>query len=1117
MRKPTRQSATTADQLSLFTAHSDPAPLRRSDAQPDPAPRAQVHAGATPRVYTIHPALPFLPTLARALSDGALPTPLGSPRSPLDLAAVTLLLPTRRATRALQDAFLAASSRRAQLLPRVRPIAEGEEELTLLSGLAGLTSLNAAELSLAPAIPELERRLVLTKLVLQWSKIMREPRFRVPDADLMPFAAAGANTPAQAANLARELARLIDMVETENVSLSALKTLVSEEFAAHWQQTLAFLDIVTSWWPDHLVEDGKLAPMDRRNRLILAEAQRLRETEPSSPIIVAGVTGSIPATVELMRTIATLPQGAIVLPGVDLDLDEASWQAITAGGPSDGAAGRPHCEHPQFGLKTLLDRLGVPRADVIPLGGSPAPQLATRAKLVSEAMRPSSTTAAWHTFTANADQLAFADAVRGLTLIEAPSALDEAETIALILREVAETPGRTAALVSPDRLLARRVAIALESWGIRVDDSAGRPFAKTVPGTVLDLTIDAIAHDFAPAPLIALLKHPLVRLQLDPFAIRRAARAIELAAFRGPYLGKGLDGVTAALDKAERDCALGEEPRGARRPKAVRRLFPEDWQDAHDLIARLKTALAPLVVLFAVTDPYPLSTLAAAHASAAEALCALPSLASIAVGTAPAPDPAAPLPNPLWQGEAGFCAKTLFEALMQETLPAPEVAAFDYPDLYRALIATENVRPRIPAHPRLSIWGPFEARLQQCDVLILGSLNEGTWPEAADPGPWLNRPMRSALNLPAPEEKIGYAAHDFTQLLASPRVYLTRAEKIEGVPKVPSRWLMRLEAVLAGLGLKDELRTEAGASTYLAWARQRDAPDQRITIKRPQPRPPLALRPRKLSVSAVETWIGNPYAIFASRILGLEALPAIGSEPDAAIRGGIIHEVLARFTQAHPAALPNDIETDLLRHAHDVLKDWTGHPRVAGFWLPRFERFARWFAETEPARRGLTCQVAAEVKGSTVIGSLDAPFTLTARADRIDIARGMLTITDYKTGAPPPAQKVLSQTSPQLPLEAAIAMAGGFEGIAALPLAGLRYIQASGGEPAGREIFVATSYAAQLAADTIDGLNRHIALFDDPSTPYAVTRRAEFRYDFDDYAHLARVAEWSAVTGEEDA
>jgi ATP-dependent helicase/nuclease subunit B len=286
------------------------------------------------------------------------------------------------------------------------------------------------------------------------------------------------------------------------------------------------------------------------------------------------------------------------------------------------------------------------------------------------------------------------------------------------------------------------------------------------------------------------------------------------------------------------------------------------------------------------------------------------------------------------------------------------------------------------------------------------------------------------------------------------------------------------------------------------------------------PRPPYALRPRQLSVSAIERWIANPYGIYAGRILKLEALPLIGTEPDAAIRGAIIHEALARFTADNPTSLPDDIEQALLRHASAVLQDWTRSPRVAAFWLPRLERFAKWFAQTEPARRLPDGRVVAEVKGRRVIGSLDAPFTLTARADRIDVANGQAIITDYKTGTPPTPKQVAAQTRPQLPLEAAIAIDGGFDGIAAMTVSELRYIRASGGEPAGIETPVAGpragSDASKLAADTITGLNKHIAEFDDVATPYAVARRDQFRYDFDEFAHLARVAEWSTAASEDD-
>lgn len=1071
-----------------------------------------------PRLYSIDPAQPFLRTLARALLAGELSASGAPPGDPLDLAATTIIMPTRRATRALQEAFLAVSPNKALLLPRIRPIAGDEDDLSLFADLSSLHDAAAAPLDLPVAVGAMERLLLLTRLVMQWSAAMRRTDEASPDAGLEPFASAGAASPAQAASLSRELARLIDMVETENVSLDGLSSLVEEaEFAQHWQKTLSFLEIITAWWPAQLRGAGKLSPMDRRNKAILAEANRLRTHPPAGPVIVAGVTGSIPATVELMRAVLDLANGALVLPGLDFELDEPSWQAITVSKRGPEPASRPHAEHPQFGLKTLLDRLGLGRVDVTPLA-PPTPGGAThlRLKLISEAMRPSASTVAWRDVSRAAGTGAYAAALDGMSLIEAPSAETEAEAIALILREAAEQQGITAALVSPDRLLARRVAIRLEAWGIRVDDSAGRPFAKTVPGTVLDLCLSAVAEDFSPEALISLLKHPLVRLQLDPFSIRRAARAIELGAFRQAYLGAGLDDVLRALDAAERACDPDPEgPRGSGRPRAVRQLRPQDWQAARDLIARTKAAFAPLSGLFSSSEPVTLQALAEAHAHTAEALCAEPAKP----GAKPA-SPAAPPPaSPLYQGEAGRAAAALFDGLMTDDGAGLTLKARDYPDLYRALIATENVRPRVPVHPRLSIWGPLEARLQQPDIIILGSLNDGTWPESADPGPWLNRPMRQKLGLPAPEEKIGYAAHDVTQLIAGPRVVLTRAQKIDGVPTVPSRWLMRLKALLGGLGLTHALSQKPGAPAFLAWAEERDTPSavRPPPLQRPAPRPPLDLRPRKLSVSGIETWIANPYAIFAGRILNLERLPPLGLEPDAAIRGGLIHEALARFVAAYPSELPADIEAELMVRAKAALGAWTGHARVAAFWLPRFERFARWFASTEPARRKAVTTIAAEIKGEMKLQAPGGPFTLTARADRIDTTHAGLVITDYKTGAPPPPKMVQTEKAPQLLLEAAIALAGGFDKIAASEIAGLRYIRASGGDPAGEEVAITHGEPRALAEKALAGLTRHIARFDDPNTPYTVTRRARFHYDFDAFAHLARVAEWSANSSDEDA
>jgi len=1041
------------------------------------------------RVYTVPPGSAFLDAIATAVLKGDLPTPGGPAPKPLDLPNVTLLLPTRRAARALQEAFLKAGGGRAMMLPRIRPISEGEEDLTLLSGLATDAPLGPDALDLPPAVSEIARRLALTELVLKWSQVMRR------SADAASFladeaTAAGANTPAQAAHLAAELARLMDMVETERPGepvLQELAALVPEEFSEHWQQTIEFLKIVTEAWPAHLEETGLLSPAQRRNQAILAEAERLAASAPRGPVIVAGVTGSIPATVQLMRAVADLPQGAIVLPGLDPHLDDESWAKVPV-----------HPEHPQFGLRTLLDRLGLERNGVHVLPGSaPSPAQSGRATLIAEAMRPSGTTGRWHDYTETADRDGVRTALSGISLIEAPSAQDEAEVVALILREAAETPGRTAALVSPDRLLARRVAARLQAWGIRVDDSAGRPFAKTVPGTFLDLVISAIAKDFAPADVMALLKHPLTRVGLDAFSVRRAARALEIAAFRDVYLGHGLDGIARALAAAEEAVSLGE-----RRHAAVRRLWPDDWTGAHDLAARLKDAFAPLTAVFAA-GAQPLRAIAEAHVRTAEALARLPETDD------------AEQTSPLWGGEAGATASTFFTGLMDPDLTAPSIDAADYPDLYRSLITGLNVRPRVAVHPRLFIWGPFEARLQQTDVMILGSLNDGTWPEVSDPGPWLNRRMREALGLPSPEEKIGYAAHDFTAFLGAPRVYMTRAQKIDGVPTVPSRWLMRLNALLAGLKLKDALRTE---EPWLGWARARDSIAERQRLKAPEPRPALALRPRKMSVTRIETWLANPYAIFARDILKLEKLPELGASPDAALRGSIVHEIMSRFAKAFPDTLPSDPDDELVAIAEDVLARYAGNPRVAAFWLPRFKRFAQWFIETEPARRRNVTRVVAEVDGKLAVSGPAGPFTLTARADRIDQGTDGLIITDYKTGQLPADSRVVQGLAPQLPLEAAIARGeAGFTGIGAGAVTALRYIRAGGGEPPGEERTVKADDIAALSDTAVQRLGTLIATFDDAATPYKALRRVGFNYEHDDYAHLARVGEWAAAVEDEDA
>lgn len=1035
----------------------------------------------TKRIYTVPPGVAFLPALARAILNGDLPTPGGQAPDPLSLPDITLSLPTRRAVRAAQDAFLAASGARALLMPRIRPISDGEDDLSLLTKLATPAALGAEALDLSEPIPALERTLMLMQLVQRW----RDQLADQPDGTVM------SNTAAQSAGLAIELASLMDEIEREDVAFDKIHELVPDTYSEHWKKTVDFLKIVSNFKALGLTSEVEL-----RNALIRGEADRLAAHPPQAPYIVAGVTGSIPATVTLMRAVATLPNGAIVLPALDLTMDDASWNAIAPTGPEQPA----HPEHPQFGLKRLLDQLGIDRHDVQILPGAQARATTVqRNAFISEAMRPSATTERWHTYTSSADPSEIKTALTGVSLIEAPSAQDEAEAVALILREAIETPGHTAALVSPDRLLARRVAIRLQAWGIRVDDSAGRPFAKTVPGTFLNLVAGVIVSDFAPADVMALLKHPLCRLKMKAFDVRRFGRALEIAAFRTPYIGRGTDGIAAALRKCESD-RLAREPHLHR---AAKRLWDDDLIGAAELVARLKEAFEPLSALYRRPGQHTLASFAKAHSETAERLAGLDD-----------EDPGRQLDgNPLWQGDAGAAAAEFFRNMIDPSLPEIKIAAADYADLYQSLLARENVREHTAVHPRVTIWGASEARLQQPNVLVLGSLNEGTWPKAAETGAWLNRPMRQALGLPSPEEETGRAAHDFISLLGADRVILTRAQKVNGVPTVPSRWLMRITALLNGLDLRDALKPE---TPWLAWARARDAIDPELRnktkISQPEPRPPVEIRPRKMSVTRVEEWIKNPYAIYARNILELEPLPPLGVAPDQSVRGALVHDVLARFAALHPTSLPSDMRAALRDISRQRLAELAGDPRVAAFWMPRLQRFLDWFAATEPERRANVRIVVSETSGSLILDAPAGPFTLTARADRIDDSDLGLIIIDYKTGSIPEKKHVLTGRAPQLPLEAAIAASdAGFPSLTGRAVQGLKYIRASGGEPPGEEQDIDPKDGIAALADTaLHKLSALVASYDDPATPYTAVRRSGFNYDYDAYAHLARIAEWSA-------
>lgn len=1022
------------------------------------------------RIFTIPPSAPFLDALARAILDGNLPREGGAPPGPAELAAYQIYLPNRAACRALADAFLRASDARATLLPRIKPLGSAEEDALLLlrpddEGEAD----GRPDLPVAPAIAALDRRMALTQLVLAWAKNLRKGRTSGDTALRI------ADTPAAAAELALELMRLMDEAETEGVDLRRLREMLPERFAAHEQMSLSFLSIVLEAWPAYLAERGLLNPVARRNRIMALETARLRELAPETPVIIAGSTGSIPATAELMRAVLDLPGGAIVLPGLDLALDEASW---------DAAADHP--EHHQAGLHHLLTGLDARRRDVsVVKGTEPAGAPGHRLAFLSEAMRPAATVGLWPQFTGSADPAGIRESLKPVSLIAAPTEQEEAAAIALVLREVMETPGKTANLVTPDRTLARRVAAELGRWGLTLATSGGEMLRATPAGVFHDLIAETAATGSQIA-LLALLKHPLTRLGLPEGAAQSAARILEIAGMRQAWCGEGLDALARSFVLAKRT-----KPRH----RAIDRFSDEEWEAADALLAGLKEALRPLSRL-ARRANVPFAELAAAHAKAAEAL------AADEVGGSAG----------LAQGADGEAMAAFMRTLASDA-PGPAIALRDYPALFRSLIRLEKTKPAVAAHPRLQILGAMEARLTSADLVVIAGLNEGTWPEAADPGPWLNRSMRAALGLPSPERRIRLAAHDFRQMMGAGEVVLTRSLKSGGAPTVPSRWLMRVEALLQGLSLDGVL---AANKPWAQWSAARNQTEAAPPAKPPSPCPPLDARPRRLSVSDIQVLITNPYAIYAKHILELSALNPLEAGPGGAERGQIIHDMLHRFARAFPGALPPACASELLAIFDDCAALYGDHARISAFWRPRLERFASWFEETEPARRQ-DAQILTEVPGELTFEAPQGPFTLRARADRIDLhPDGGLALYDYKSGAMPTDAAVTEFKAPQLPLEALIAFDGHFDGLASRQVVKLAYISAKGGEPAGMERELAKEPPDVLAKAARKGLIALIERFDDAATPYTAMRRAAFSdsYRFDDYAHLARVAEWKGATEE---
>ncbi|MFN3890987.1 MAG: double-strand break repair protein AddB [Beijerinckiaceae bacterium] len=1038
-------------------------------------------------VCSIAPGAPFLPNFARALMEGRVVEGFPDKSDAASLSNATIYVPTRRAARALALELARSSERDAIILPRIVPLGvmDGVENDLLFDASTPDSELaRVLGEDLPDAVGDMQRRLTLTRLIHAWSKGLRgaiqsigaDGKITASEEEPMLVAVA----PAHAFHLAGDLGALIDEMIIEEVDWSKLDALAPENLAKYWGITLDFLKIATKAWPGHLEALRLIDKAARQMALVQRRVAQIEAGAASGVEIVAGSTGANIATAHLMAAIAKSPRGAVVLPGLDKALDDESWSAI-AGERSDPASG-----HPQGAFRRLLPLIGIGREDVRELACA-APDIAARMSLVCEAMRPAETTERWSQWRRDKSDADLEGALGEVAIIEAADEREEALAIAIALREAITVPEATAALITPDRNIARRVRAELQRWDIELDDSGGDPLANSPLGVMARLALDCAHPSCASAPLLALLRHPLVRLGFPAAWIGRLVSDAELGLLRGsqPDLADPITLVRETRDRMRND---------AHTHPTIKGLTDSDWNGAGELLARLQAALEPLRKLSETLPRPQIRAWVGAHETAIRAL----------IAQAPGEESGAI--------EDLAVLLLLLEELSQAQDFEDGLGADDYAVFFETAARETAVRRQRAHHPRIKSLGLLEARLMSADVTVLAGLDETVWPPATKTDSFLSRPMRAELGLSAPERRIGQTAHDFVQAFGAQRVFLTRAKKRAGAPTTPSRFLQRLGA-LAGKAL--DARREAGAY-YLRMAQALDARSDLKPVARPQPRPPVELRPARLSVTRVETLRRDPYAIYAERILRLKPLDGLDEDETAQGFGTRMHEALAQFQKANPNGPGPGARADLLATAARVFQDLRTDPEFEAFKWPRIEAICDAWLAWESRRRADVASALIEQSAELEFRLADGtPFTLSAAADRIEKrADGSYVVIDYKTGTPPSARMVAVGFAPQLTLEAEMIRLGAFGGAPANALVSdASYVKLGGGEGVQEKGILernSTKSVAQLGQEHMAGLRALLMQFRDPQFPYSPRPYPQFESRSTTYDHLSRYREWSS-------
>ncbi len=993
----------------------------------------------TPAVYNIAAGIPFADTLASVILAE-------TSGSPAELTRYKIMLPTRRGCRHMRDAFLRLTNGKPLLLPHLQTIGDIDEDELMLN-MAGSESAEAL-LSIPPALDPIKRQIQMAKLISANKDFVHSPD--------------------HALKLAKALGQLLDQIYNENLDMEDLARIVPEDFADHWQITLEFLQIISLHWPKILEAEGVIDAADRRNRLINSLAQHWKDNPPQSPIIAAGSTGSMPATAKLLKTVANLPQGRLVLPGLDTGIDDESWGMLDD-------------THPQATLKNLLDYIGVERENIPDWDAQnqqTSPFIQARHILTREIMRPADSAYQWQNLESQSKTIQ--TALKNVTVYECGTQEEEAGIISVLMREILQDKNKTAALITPDRVLAKRVSAACKRWGINIDDSAGTPLTETPIGSFMALSVKLVQSSFSPISFLSFLRHPLVKMNIENVQRTSLINTLEIDILRGPAPQKGFEGLYKKIADKKEKAKKEQYGKG------------KDFDQSLNFIKTVEHFFTEFSAFGTGTHRF--TKILAAHIELLEHMAHRDSKSGVDL---------------LWSDDAGQSAAQLLSNLLEQH-QMPDCSLHDYASILEHFMAGITVRSPYGVHPRLFIYGQLEARMIRADRVILASLNEGTWPPNQSVDPWMSRPMRGEFGLPSYERGVGLSAHDFALGMTSHDVFITRSKRVDGTPTIPARWLQRMDTVLQAANIEPKSIRNGVAGAYL---QSIDHSEHSEFIARPAPCPPVEARPTALSVTAIEKWMRDPYSIYARYILRLRKLDLLEDKADAALRGEIIHTALEEFLTRHPKDLPTDALDILLSIGETLMQEKIQDKKLYGFWKPRFDNLAAWFIDHERTWRQNARNILTEKQGEITLGN---GFVLRAKADRIDMHNdGSTAIIDYKTGSVPSNTEVLSGMSPQMPLEGLIVHEGGFSsyGCGHVQPQYLGFWKMTGAGEAGKEIEIKISDYDAFLVDTEKGITGLIDIFNTVETPYySLPRPTKAPPEaWQDYAHLARVQEWVAL------